>query len=45
MPTKIAEARTEEEIARCFSVMRQTRTHFEEEAKFVAQVERQRADG
>ena len=45
MPAKIAEALTKEEIARCFPVMRQLRTHFEEEAKFVAQVERQRADG
>jgi len=45
MPAKIAEALTKEEIARCFPVMRQLRTHFEDEEKFVAQVERQRADG
>lgn len=42
MQLKIAEAGTREEIARCFPVMRQLRPHFEEEAAFVAQVERQR---
>jgi GNAT superfamily N-acetyltransferase len=45
MPAKIAEALTKAEIARCFPVMRQLRTHFEDQAKFVEQVERQRADG
>ena len=45
MPRKIAEAQTATEIARCFPVMRQLRTHFEDEATFVAQVERQRRDG
>ena len=42
---RIAEARTPEEIARCFPVMRQLRTHFVDEDTFVAQVERQRAGG
>jgi GNAT superfamily N-acetyltransferase len=45
MQTKIKEALTAEEIARCFPVMRQLRTHFEDEATFVAQVERQRSEG
>ena len=45
MQTKIKEALTAEEIARCFPVMRQLRTHFEDEAMFVAQVERQRSEG
>lgn len=45
MPHKIAEALSRAEIARCFPVMRQLRTHFEDEAKFVEQVERQRVDG
>ena len=45
MQIKIAVALTKEEIARCFPVMRQLRTHFEDEMKFVAQVERQRAAG
>ncbi|HEY1583397.1 MAG TPA: GNAT family N-acetyltransferase [Chthoniobacterales bacterium] len=45
MPKKIAEAQTVAEIARCFPVMRQLRTHFEDEQTFVAQVERQRRDG
>ena len=45
MQTKIAEALTLPEIARCFPVMRQLRTHFEDEKKFVEQVERQRAKG
>jgi len=42
---QIAEAATTEAIARCFPVMRQLRTHFTDEKKFVAQVERQRSDG
>ena len=41
----IAEARTSEAVARCLPVMRQLRTHFEEEGKFVEQVERQRGEG
>jgi GNAT superfamily N-acetyltransferase len=45
MQTKIKEALTREEIARCFPVMRQLRTHFEAEDIFVAQVERQRNHG
>lgn len=45
MSFRIAEAKTAEEIARCFPVMRQLRTHFEDEKKFVEQVERQRATG
>ena len=45
MPTKIFEALTTEDISRCFPVMRQLRTHFEEKQAFVAQVERQRGDG
>lgn len=45
MPSKIAEAETREEVARCFPVMRQLRTHFAEEQTFVAQVERQREAG
>lgn len=42
---KISEAHDSGEIARCFPVMRQLRTHFEDEATFVAQVERQRCGG
>ena len=45
MQTKITEALTPEEIARCFPVMRQLRTHFTQEETFVEQVERQRAQG
>ncbi|HEY2800482.1 MAG TPA: GNAT family N-acetyltransferase [Chthoniobacterales bacterium] len=45
MPRKIAEAQTAAEIARCFPVMQQLRTHLEDEQRFVAQVERQRRDG
>jgi GNAT superfamily N-acetyltransferase len=45
MQTKITEALTTQEIARCFPVMRQLRTHFENEKTFVEQVERQRAGG
>ncbi len=45
MPNEIAEALTKAEIARCFPVMRQLRTHFEDEVRFVEQVERQRSDG
>ena len=41
----IAEATTPAEVARCFPVMRQLRTHFDDETVFVEQVERQRADG
>ncbi len=42
---RIAEARTPEEVARCFPVVRQLRIHFADEKTFVEQVERQRADG
>ncbi len=42
---KIAEATTPAEVARCFPVMRQLRTHFDNETVFVEQVERQRAGG
>ncbi len=45
MQLKIPEAQTSREIARCFPVMRQLRTHFEDEQTFVAQVQRQRSDG
>jgi hypothetical protein len=45
MPARIAEARTAPEIARCFPVMRQLRTHFDDERKFAEQVERQCVDG
>ncbi|MEP7248617.1 MAG: GNAT family N-acetyltransferase [Spartobacteria bacterium] len=45
MTNRIVEAITPEEVARCFPVMRQLRTHFEDEKTFVEQVERQRADG
>ena len=45
MQLKIAEVVTPEEIARCFPVMRQLRTHFVDQEKFVKQVERQRAQG
>ena len=45
MPINIQEARTRAEIARSHRVMRQLRQHFEDETKFVEQVERQRAGG
>lgn len=45
MQIKITEALTRPEILRCFPVMRQLRTHFGDEEKFVEQVERQRGDG
>ena len=45
MQKKIVETLTPNEIARCFPVMRQLRTHFYDEQKFVEQVERQRASG
>jgi GNAT superfamily N-acetyltransferase len=45
MRYEIKEARDAAAIARCFPVMRQLRTHFEDEEKFFAQVERQRAEG
>ena len=41
MQIKIAEALTRADILRCFPVMRQLRTHFEDEERFVEQVERQ----
>jgi GNAT superfamily N-acetyltransferase len=45
MPNKIAEAVTTPQIAACFPVMRQLRTHFTDEEVFVRQVERQRTEG
>ncbi|MDQ3545282.1 MAG: GNAT family N-acetyltransferase [Verrucomicrobiota bacterium] len=45
MNFRIEEALTPESVARCFRVMRQLRTHFKDEKIFIAQVERQRADG
>lgn len=45
MNVRIEEALTSAAVARCFPVMRQLRTHLDDEEKFVAQVERQRADG
>lgn len=45
MQHKIAEALTEAEISRCFPVMRQLRTHFEDEQKFIDQVKRQQTNG
>jgi len=45
MQIKIREATTPEEIARCFPVMRQLRTHFEDETRFVEQVQRQHVEG
>ncbi len=45
MAIRIAEAKTDFDISRCFPVMRQLRTHFKDEGKFLAQVERQRREG
>ena len=45
MSIHFAEALTGAEIARCFPVMRQLRTHFDDEERFVEQVKRQRGDG
>ncbi len=45
MNGRIEEAKNPEAVARCFPVLRQLRTHFADEATFVAQVERQRGDG
>jgi GNAT superfamily N-acetyltransferase len=42
---RIVEAQTTEEFSRCFPVMKQLRTHFEDEHQFVGQVERQRGEG
>jgi GNAT superfamily N-acetyltransferase len=39
--SQIAIASTDEEIRRCFPVMRELRTHFTDEQKFVDQVKRQ----
>jgi GNAT superfamily N-acetyltransferase len=44
-PFTIAVANSKAEIARCFPVMRQLRTHFEDEHEFVSQVERQQGQG
>ena len=45
MELRIAEAKSRAEVARCFPVMRQLRTHFQDEEVFCDQVERQRGDG
>ena len=45
MQHKIVEALTGTEISLCFPIMRQLRTHFEDEQRFVQQVQRQCADG
>ena len=42
---RIAEATAPSDVARCFPVMRQLRTRFDDEAEFLAQVERQRTTG
>ena len=42
---RIALARTPAEIARCYEVMRELRTHFTDRTKFVRQVQRQQRDG
>ena len=42
---RIAEAKTPEEVARCFPVMQQLRTHFKNERIFLEQVDRQRPAG
>ena len=44
-PFKIAIADSNAAIAGCFPVMRQLRTHFEDESEFVAQVKRQQEQG
>lgn len=45
MQMKIAEVLTPTDASRCFPVMRQLRTHFEDEKVFLEQVERQRREG
>jgi GNAT superfamily N-acetyltransferase len=45
MNYEIKEACDAATMARCFPVMQQLRTHFEDEQTFVEQVERQRASG
>jgi|SRR5450432_823206 len=45
MSFNIDEARTTAAVLSCFPVMRQLRTHFTDEQKFLEQVERQRVDG
>ena len=45
MNYEIKEACDAATMARCFPVVRQLRTHFEDEETFVEQVERQRAGG
>ena len=42
---RIAIARTAAEIARCYAVMRELRTHLTDRKKFVEQVRRQQRDG
>jgi|SRR5690349_3797783 len=44
-PFRVAIADSNAEIARCFPVMRQLRTHFTDEETFVGQVERQQKQG
>lgn len=43
--SRIAIAKTPEEIGRCFPVMRELRAHFRDEKKFTEQVLRQQGDG
>src|SRR3954464_13781070 len=44
-PAHICIAKSEQDIRRCFPVMRELRSHFEDEQKFVDQVQRQQRDG
>lgn len=41
----ISIAKSEQDVRRCFPVMRELRSHFEDEQKFVDQVQRQQRDG
>jgi GNAT superfamily N-acetyltransferase len=43
--SRIGIAQTADEIGRCFPVMRELRTHFEDEKKFLDQVQRQQRQG
>jgi GNAT superfamily N-acetyltransferase len=45
MNTIIGEAKTPEQIARCYSTMRELRSHIASEAEFVSRVQLQRKDG
>lgn len=44
-PSRIAPATTEDEIRRCFPVMRELRPHFDDEKKFVERVQFQQQSG